>query len=167
MDTIGANGMNNMKERLQCTDEEKNEAFETVRKIFQYARIAQRESIFGLEEPLKKEKDKFLKDGLTLAMDGIEPAELMDYMISYITIADMYGRRFLEMMMISDAVLKIQENVNPKHIVMRFIDWFGEDFRGHFEQLMIEMNEEEQRAAKKKAESAFSRSPVSIRKKPR
>jgi len=46
---------------------------ETIKKIVEYATKARKEGILGIEGDLQNEEDEFLKKGLTLAVDGVEP----------------------------------------------------------------------------------------------
>lgn len=132
-----------IKACCQCSLEERLEAFETAEKLIRYARIAQQKGILFMEEHLKGEEDRFLKEGLSQVMDGVAPEALKEYLISYILIAGLMGRRFLEMMMIADGILKIQANVNPKHMILRFADLFGSEFLPAFQAVIRDLDNED------------------------
>jgi len=46
---------------------------ETINTIIEYATKARKEGILGIEGDLQNEEDEFLKKGLSLAVDGVEP----------------------------------------------------------------------------------------------
>ena len=50
----------------------------TITKIIEYATKARKEGILGIEGELQNEEDRFLKNGLSLAVDGMEPETIRD-----------------------------------------------------------------------------------------
>ena len=56
----------------------KIEPKETIKSIVEYATKARKEGILGIEGDLQNEEDEFLKKGLSLAVDGMEPETIRE-----------------------------------------------------------------------------------------
>lgn len=61
-------------QKLQCTNIEKKECLETLKRILEFASLTRKEGIFALEQEIENQESNFMKKALTLIAEGYEPS---------------------------------------------------------------------------------------------
>lgn len=123
-----------LTKRLQCSYKDKLECFEMVKYILDLANIARSSGIFALEEEINKNKmdSMFLKNGINLITDGIDPEYVRKYMEHYIASNNYKGKGFLNSIVIMEGVIAIQLGHTKYIIAQKLLSYFGIEFEKEF-----------------------------------
>ena len=81
--------------RMEFTDEDRRACIDTVVELAVIADLARKESILSLEDKIEQFKDKFLRIGLQLAIDAVEPDVIRSTMQRYLIGGNYRGRDLL------------------------------------------------------------------------
>ena len=96
-----------------CSTEEKNRCINLVDQLYEFSVKARNEGILSLEEDIPYVKNDFLREALKLVIDGIDPEIAAGILYNLISGGDLEGSELLELMIVTEGVLRIQQGVNP------------------------------------------------------
>jgi hypothetical protein len=111
--------------------------------------------LLALEDDLEYEKNRMLRMGIQLIVDGTDPDYVSDLLKNKIYTSGYIGRKLLEQFIIHDGVLSIQCGDNPRITKLKLISYLG-DRADTIEDEADKKNIEDYRAFKRKLEQDTS-----------
>lgn len=105
-------------EMIQCGEDERREIVPVIDTIVQLAEQARRDGLLSLEEAIDDIDHYFLRRGLTLVVDGIEPEIIREALSRLLFSERRKEKEVLKRMIMLEGVMAIQAGMNPT--VMRF-----------------------------------------------
>ena len=90
------------------------ESVETIKQIVKLADLARREGILALEREMSGIEDDFLRQGMQLAVDGTEPALIMDMMETWRK--SLMHEHEVKYQKVIEGIMAIQAGDNPRII---------------------------------------------------
>ena len=119
---------NEFTDRIRCRSKEKEECIDLVERILKYSIIYSDEGSDSLTEELKSIEDSFLKLGLEMVIDKIDPNEIQSILSRHILSGDFHGKDFLQKMIILEGISAIQYKYSPNLVIEILLSLFGEDY---------------------------------------
>lgn len=118
----------NIGQKIQCTNNEKRECLDLLKRILDFSSVQRRHGLLRLESETEKLSSIFMRKALELVYQGVEPNYIRTILQNYIIVGDYKGKALLERILISEGVLSIQAGENPLLIREKLSSYFGEDF---------------------------------------
>jgi len=110
------------------THAEKESCIPAIRRVIELATIVRLRGILALEVEMHEENSTFLKTGLELVLDGVDP-ELVEQTLQLLILSEDYsGSPLLERLLMSLGVLNIQGGVNPRIVISQLLALLGEEY---------------------------------------
>ena len=116
--------------KLNCTftDAEKEACIPTIKRIVQLGQKVRENGLLSLDDYTKNEQNFFLKTGIGLAVDSIDPETISEYLQILILADNRKGFELLERMIITQGVLCIINGDNPRMTGLRLTAMLGEEY---------------------------------------
>jgi flagellar motor component MotA len=114
--------------KYKASRAEKEKCLPTIAKILKLAMSARKSGILHLEELIAKEKNVFLKTGISMLVDAIEPEIVRDVLESLILADDYTAGQELKRRILMEGIICIQEGYNPRVIELRLRSMLGEEY---------------------------------------
>jgi hypothetical protein len=90
--------------------------------------LARHGGLLALEEAIPQEEDAFVRAAFTLLTSGISPEELADSLKTMILSGGFTGKELLKRWIVSEAVLSMQNGLNPALIRRKLCTILGEEY---------------------------------------
>ncbi|MCL1806376.1 MAG: hypothetical protein FWG31_01610 [Oscillospiraceae bacterium] len=120
------------------SEADKEQCIPIVSKMITLAHIARRQGLLSLSKEIEEEEHLFFKTAVEMVLDGREP-EMAGQVLQYLILADGFtGALLLERLIISEAVLGIQQNRNPHDAALVLASMLGERYLPLFNRLSHE-----------------------------
>lgn len=116
-----------LSQRMQFNDADRREAIEVAGTMLELALVAKKNGILGLEERIVLCSDMFLKIGLTMIVDMVDPEQIKTILQNYIMAGDYRGGALLKRIVIMEGITGVYEQA-PRRLYDIFASLFGEDF---------------------------------------
>ncbi len=113
--------------QIQCTTAEKKDLFPFIKELLVLNQKARQFGLLALEEEIPHTSDYLLKKGLALMVDGTEPEILQKILFNYTVIGEKQNKKLLKNILISEAVLSIQQGLHPNLIKDVLLSYLGTD----------------------------------------
>ncbi len=114
-------------DRMACTVKEKRELLPFIEELVKYSDTARREGILGLENELDNMQPRMLRKGMHMAVDGFDPDLVQSHLFHYALCGGAKGKELLRNMLITEAVLAIQQGDNPHIVRENLLSLMGEE----------------------------------------
>lgn len=114
-----------LAERIQCSDDEKVECFESIKIIADLANKSRRNGILALEGEMRKSNDFIIKKGIQFITDGVDPEYVKEVLETYITADNIKGKELLKRIIAIEGILCIQKGMNPTLIIEKLVAYLG------------------------------------------
>lgn len=116
-------------EEIKCyTVEEKIKLLDSIDMILNYSQKVKCFGIFSLEKELTGIDNKFLKKGLQMMIDGLEPEIIKQILWNYIWCNSQKPAKKMERVIFLEGILAIQEGTEENIIREKLLSFLGEDF---------------------------------------
>lgn len=115
-------------ERIRCKSREKDELLDLVQKILAYSFRVSRSGVMSLSEEIETCPEPFLKLGIQLILDKLEPSTIRMILFRHIIVGNYHGKEFLQKMIILEGVLGFLECENPRVLLEVLLSLMGEDY---------------------------------------
>ena len=116
--------------KLNCafTDAEKEACIPVIKRIVELAQKVRMEGLLSLGDELKTEQNFFLKTGIGLAVDSIDPETISGILQTLILADNRKGLELLERMIIVEGITEIVNGNNPVAIAVNLAAMLGEEY---------------------------------------
>jgi FliG C-terminal domain len=114
-------------QKSKCSDWEKLQCMKLIDDLVNLSRMARRNGLLSLIQVAEQGSSFFLKKGLQLVVDGVNPQVVRDIMENYIISGDYDGKDLLERCIILEGVTAIQQGFHPKVTKEFLLSFLGED----------------------------------------
>ena len=104
--------------KATCSREDQESLVSTVKELRDLGELAFKKGLLALEGELQKIKDPFLKLGIELIVDKIEPDNVQDILDSDIYYNEPNGRELLKKIILQEGLLRIQAGDSPRNILI-------------------------------------------------
>ena len=104
--------------KAACSREDQESLVSTVKELRDLGELAFKKGLLALEGELQKIKDPFLKLGIELIVDKIEPDNVQDILDSDIYYNESNGRELLKKIILQEGLLRIQAGDSPRNILI-------------------------------------------------
>ena len=104
--------------KAACSQEDQESLIPLIKQLRDLGEIALKRGLLALEGELPQLKDPFLKLGLQLIVDKMEPENVQDILDSDIYYNESNGRELLKKIIIREGLLRIQAGDNPRNILI-------------------------------------------------
>jgi len=112
----------------QTLDADKEDCFKSVRRMIDLVKFARMNGILSLEAEIDEEEDIFIKTGLELVIDGVDP-ETVDNILSNMILAGGYsGTELLRKIVLAQGITCVQMGDNPGISALRMAALLGEQY---------------------------------------
>ncbi len=113
-----------LSKRLKCSDTEKEQCLDTVRKVARAYYTARKEGILALLKLGDKERDPFFKECLEYVMSGLSEKQLSRAFEQMLAAGDYHGKEFLEKIIICEGLSAINRD-KDECTLMAISPYFG------------------------------------------
>jgi flagellar motor component MotA len=104
--------------KAACSTEDQESLIPIVLQLKELSEIATKSGLLALENELNKIKDPFLKQGMELIIDRVEPENITDVLDSDIYYNESNGRELLKKVIIREGILRIQAGDIPRNVLI-------------------------------------------------
>ena len=113
---------------MKFSEEDREACVSVIRHILQLAKDARRNGILSLESEAENEENIFLKTGLEMVVDGVDPCTIKETLANLLAYSEYTPKEYLERVIISQAVTAIQMGENPITMAVRLYAILGEGY---------------------------------------
>jgi len=113
--------------RMNFSDDDRRECFETAKIIVEIASDVRRNGLLSIDEKIPTYPDMFLRKYLQMAVDSTDPQIMRKIMQTHIVVNNYSGKRLLESIIMKDGIIAIVDGWNPWMIAEGLAVYFGDD----------------------------------------
>ncbi len=114
-----------LAKKAECSEPEKESLIPLVSLFQNFSEKARREGLLALEVELEKIENPFLKFGMQLMIDGVEPKALQDILATNIYYSESQGKDLLEKILILEGIQALSSAENSRLITSRLGMYLG------------------------------------------